>query len=411
MLPDFNNDELIERFEAMLKTNESIFFDLEEFLDIIEEYITLGNFNMAQKAITISLTQYAQNLDILLYQAELYSLTDNLEKSESLLMKLSQMDPERIEIPMLEAEIYSRKHMHKKAVDALNKALKLPDNDPAEIYELMTVEYLYLEDYQSALQSALKTLKFLPDSSTALYNAVTCFDLLNQPEKAVAFLQKHVQKHPFSEVGWSLLGKKYLEQRAYQKALVALDFAIAIDDKFLGAYYDKAYAYNKLQQYDKALEFYKLTLDIADPTAFTFYHIARIYEKMQAYDEAVTNYLYAINEDPGHYKSWIKLVQIKIFLKEYDAALEVNKKALEIVNNQELFELLGSIYELKKDFQKAIPAYEMSLKLGTVKLETILKLADLYKQTYQLEKFRNLLLEAKQQFPDSKEIQKRMLEK
>jgi len=53
----------------------------------------------------------------------------------------------------------------------------------------------------------------------------------------------------------------------------------------------------------------------------------------------------------------------------------------------------------------------MSLKLGTVKLETILKLADLYKQTYQLEKFRSLLLEAKQQFPDSKEIQKRMLEK
>jgi len=411
MWPESNNDELIQRFETMLKTNESIFFELEEFLDIIEEYITLGNFIMAQKAISISLKQYPQNLDILLYQAELYSLTDELEKSERLLMKLRQMDPDRIEIPMLEAEIYSRKHLHKKAVEALLKALKLPDNNPWEIYEMMTVEYLYLEDYQSALHAAIKTLEYMDHNVTALYNAVTCFDLLNKQEEAVAFLQNFLEKNPFSEVGWSLLGKKYLEQRAYQKALEALDFAIAIDDKFLGAYYDKAYAYKKIQQYDKALEFYKLTLDIADPTAFTFYHMARIYEKMQEYDEAVTNYLYAINEDPGHYKSWIKLVQIKIFLKEYDAALEVNKKALEIVNNQELFELLGSIYELKKDFQKAIPAYEMSLKLGTVKLETILKLADLYKQTYQLEKFRNLLLEAKQQFPDSKEIQKRMLEK
>jgi tetratricopeptide (TPR) repeat protein len=251
----------------------------------------------------------------------------------------------------------------------------------------------------------------MPDSSTALYNAVTCYDLLNLQEEAIVFLQNHVEKNPFSEVGWSLLGKKYLEQKEYQKALEALDFAIAIDDSFLGAYYDKAYAYNKLQQYDKALEYYKLTLDIADPTAFTFYHMARIYEKIQNYDEAVANYLYAINEDPGHYKSWIKLVQIKIFLKDYDGALEVNQKALEIVNNQELFELLGNIYELKKDYQKAIPAFEMSLKLGTVKLKTILKLADLYKQTHQLDKFRNLLLDAKQQFPDSKEIQKRILGK
>jgi len=411
MWPESDNDELIQRFETMLKTNESLFFELEEFLDIIDEYITMGNFNMAQKAIAISLTQYPQNLDIFLYQAEVYSMTDELEKAESLLMKLRENDPKRIEIPMLEAEIYSRKHLHKKAIEALNKALKLPDNNPSEIYELMTVEYLYLEDYQSALYSAIKTLEYMPHNETALYNAVTCFDLLNQTEKAIEFLQDFVEKNPFSEVGWSLLGKKYLDIEVYQKALKALDFAIAIDDKFLSAYYDKAFVYKKLQQYDLALEYYKLTLDIADPTAFTFYHMARIYEKIQDYDEAVTNYLYAINEDPGHYKSWIKLVQIKVFLKEYDAALEVNKKALEIVNNQELFELLGSIYELKKDYQKAIPAFEMGLKLGTVKLQTILKLADLYKQTHQLEKFRNLLLEAKQQFPDSKEIQKRMLEK
>ena len=403
------HDDLLKRFEAMLQTNENIFFDLEEFLDIIDEYISLGNFGMAQKAIKIGLEQYYQNVDILLYKAELYSLENQLEKAEKLLHQLVVMAPERLEIPMLEAELYSRKHLHHKAIEALLRALLLPDSDKAEIYELMTVEYLYIDHYEAALKTSLNALRFDPQSSTALYNAITCFDLIDQSDQAIVFLKNFLNTNAFSEVGWSLLAKKYIDKKQYQKALNAIDFAIAIDDKFLGAYYDKAFIYTQLQRYDEALEFYVITLKIADPTAFTYYHIAQIYEKMQIYDKAVEHYYLAINEDPGHYKSWIKLVQIKINLKDFDGALETTNKALEIVNNQALFELLGQIYLAKNDPLKAIPAFEMSLKLGEKKLSVILQLSDLYKQTHQIDKFRTLLLEAKQEFPDSKEIQKRML--
>ncbi len=409
MEEDERYDDIIKRFEAMLQTNATYFFDLEEYLDIIDEYISVANYNMAQKAIEIGLQQYEDSVDILLYQAELYSLNDRLEKAEILLAKLKEADPYRIEIPMLEAELYSRKHLHKKAINALQQALQFEGADKAEIFELMTVEYLYLEDYQSALETALEALKYDIFSSTALYNAVTCFDLLDQTEQAITFLQKHLDKNAFSEVGWSLLAKKYIDKQNYKKALEALDYAIAIDDKFLGAYYDKAYIYTQLKDYKNALQFYKLTLHIADPTAFTFFHIANIYEQLEEYTAAIENYLLAINEDPGYYKSWIKLVHIKIKLNDLDSALDIVKQALDIINNQELFELLGEIHLLRNEMHKAIPAYEMSLKLGTTKLPVILKLADLYKETRDFEKYKTLLLEAKKQFPDSKEIQKRML--
>jgi len=409
MSKDFENEDLLKRFEEMLQTNESVFFDLEDFLDIIDEYISLANYHMAHKAIDVALQQYPGNVDILLYRAELFSLEDQLEKAENLLTELEIIDPERIEIPMLEAELYSRKHKHHKAIEALQRALLFPNCDTAEIYELMTIEYLYLEDYRLALDAALKTLEFDPDSSTALYNAITCYDLLDENDEAIRFLQRYVAKEPFSDIGWSLLGKKYLEKKEYQKAIKALDYAIAIDDRFLGAYYDKAFALNKLGQYQKAIDFYNITLQIADPTAFTFYHIARIYEKIEQYGAAIENYLKAINEDPGHYKSWIRLIQVKILLKDIDGALDLTKQAIEIVHNQTLFELLGEIYLLKNLPLKAISAYEMSLKLGEIKLPVILKLSDLYKQTKQLEKYREILLDAKKHFPHSKEIQKRML--
>ncbi len=404
----YNYEDLIRRFEAMLQTNEIYFFDLEEFLTIIEHYINSGDYNMAERAIRTGLYQHEQDIDILLYKAELYSLNDQLENAEHLLKELKFMDPERLEIPMLEAEIYSRKHLHNKAISALQRALDLPDAEPSEIYEMMTVEYLYLDHYNEALNTAIQALKFDPDSSMSLFNAISCFDLTDRSDDAIVFLKNFLDKNPFSEVGWSLLAKKYIDKEQFDKALEAIDFAIAIDDNFLGAYYDKAYIFSKLQRYKEALIFYKLTLDIADPTAFTYYHIARIYQRMNDINNATEYFLKAINEDPGHFKSWIKLVELKIENNQWNIALEIAEKASEIVNHKELFELLGDIYNHHKRYDDAVSSYEMSLKLSDGNLPVIIKLSNLYKSTKQIEKFRNLLLKAKQDFPDSKEIKSLM---
>ena len=403
-------DDIVARFEKMLETNESYFFDKEDFLDIIDGYISMGEFNMALKAVEISLQQYPDSIDILLYKAEIYSFKDLLEEAELIIAYIKELAPERVEIPMLEAELYSRSDKHLLAVAALKRALPLTD-DKAEVYEMLTIEYFYLEDYYSALETAHKTLQFDADNATALYNAITCYDLLDKTDEAIRFLENHVDKNPFSEVAWSLLGKKYIDAEQFSKALRALDFAIAIDDRFIGAYYDKAFIYNKLEAYDKAIYLYKLTLAIADPTAFTYYHIAKANELKQEYELAGKYYLMAIDEDPGHYKSWKRLIHLKMFEKKYDEALVFIDKAIDIVNSQEMHELKALIHIENNQVYKAISSLEIAMKLGSVDLQVYLSLSDLYKQTKQIGKFRNLLLEAKKLYPESKEIQRRMQQK
>jgi len=115
---------------------------------------------------------------------------------------------------------------------------------------------------------------------------------------------------------------------------------------------------NSLGEYKKAIEFYKLTLKIADPTAFTYYHIGKNYENLREYTQAIKNYLLAINEDPAYFKAWIKLVRLKMYQQEYEQALELTQKALEVIANSDLYELLGEIYLIKKAYLKAIPAFE-----------------------------------------------------
>jgi len=405
---EFFDDDVFRRFEEMLNTNKNYFFDLDDFLEIIDEYMMLANYNVAKKAIDLALDQYPNNVDILLYKAEFYSLIDQLENAEKVIENIKQIEPNRVEIPLLEAELYSRKNMHQKAIVSLKKALIVAE-DKLEVFEMLTLEYLYLENYKAALDTSLKSLDYDQGNATALYNAITCFDLLEETTQAIIFLKKQVKVQPFNEVAWSLLGKKYIEIYDYDLALEAFEFAIAIDDKFLGAYYDKAFVLSKKELFLKAINCYEQTLVIADPTAFTYYHLAKIFAQLDNQEAAVENYLLALHEDPGHVKSWIKLIKLKMDMQQYNEALVLSNKALDVIQNESILDLQSEIYLLLKQTDKAIQSLEKSLKLGMPRIFSILKLADLYKQTNQIEAYRNLLIEAKKQFPDSKDIKNRML--
>ena len=402
--------ESVERFEKMIQEGKSYFFDLEEFLEIIDYYISYGNFNFAHKAIKMALEQYEENVEILMYQSELLALEGELIEAKNILDFIKELSPENADLPLLEADIYSRSNLHEQAVKSLIKALQFHPDD-TEIYDLLSIEYLYLDEFDKALQVSKKSLEINPDNQAALYNVVSCYDLMDKNDKAREFLENFIDKQPLSEIGWSLLGKRYIEEEKYEKALHALDYAIAIDDKFLGAYYDKAYVLTKLKRYKEAIEFYKITLSISDPSAFAYYHIAKNYEMLQEPEKAVFFYNKAIYEDPGHYKSRLRMIALLIKLNKIDEALQKSYEAVQIIPTQELFEQQAQILLLKNEAVEAIEALEMSLKLGTLKIPVILLLADLYLKAGEKEKFRSLLLEARKLYPDSKEIQRKMTDK
>jgi len=404
------DNEAVNRFEKMILEGVSYFFDLEEFLDIIDYYITYGNFNYAHKALKLGLSQYKDNVELLMYKTELLALEGELTEAQSIIDKIRILSPENPDLPLLQADIYSRNNMHRMAVNSLIKALKYHPKD-TEIYDLLSIEYLYLDEFNKALKVSQTSLEINPDNQAALYNVVSCYDLMDRNDKAREFLESFIDSHPLSEIGWSLLGKRYLEEENYIKALEALDFAIAIDDKFLGAYYDKAYVLTKLQRYEEAIEFYKITLTISDPSAFAFYHIAKNHELLGNYKEAAEYYQKAIYEDPGHYKSRLRLIALLIRQNKIDEALQNSYESVQIIPTQELFEQQAQILLIKDDIPGAIEALEMSLKLGTLKIPVILLLADLYLKKGEKEKFRTLLLEARKMYPDSKEIQKKMTDK
>ncbi|HRV56341.1 MAG TPA: tetratricopeptide repeat protein, partial [Mangrovimonas sp.] len=235
---DENNELSLTKFEAMLKTNNVLFFDSEEFETIIHHYLNLGKVALAKKAIKLGLDQHPTSVNLKLFQVEIFVFENKFEEANELLNELYSLEPLNEEIYIQKANIYSKQDEHQKAIEVLKKTLEFTD-DTFDIYSLIGMEYLFLDEFEEAKYYFMKCIEEEDDDYSALYNLIYCFDFLDQQTEAIDFLNTYLDRNPYCEVAWHQLGRQYFALKDYKKALAAFDFAIISDDTFVGAYLEK----------------------------------------------------------------------------------------------------------------------------------------------------------------------------
>ena len=101
----------LTRFEKMLKTNRILFFDSNEFENIISYYLENGKINLAKKAIKLALEQHPASTNLTLFKIEILIFENKLEKAERLLDELIFSEPSNEEIYIQKANIYSKRKL------------------------------------------------------------------------------------------------------------------------------------------------------------------------------------------------------------------------------------------------------------------------------------------------------------
>ena len=102
-------DHSISKFESMLKTNSFLFFDSNEFEEIIIYYLEIGNVSLAKKAISLALKQYPNSITLSLLHIETLLLNNEVEKAERIALEIYEIDPFNPDILIQKAKIYSKK--------------------------------------------------------------------------------------------------------------------------------------------------------------------------------------------------------------------------------------------------------------------------------------------------------------
>lgn len=408
---DDNNNHSLTKFESMLKTNNVLFFDSGEFENIIYHYLEIGKIALAKKAIKMGLEQHPTSVNLKLFQVEIFVLEDKLQLADKLLDALYLLEPTNEEIYIQKASILSKRDEHQKAIDTLLIALKLieEDEDEADLYALIGMEYLFMDQFENAKNYFVKCLELDNEDYSALYNIIYCFDFLDLNAEAIDFLNQYLDNNPYSEVAWHQLGRQYIALKDYDKALAAFDFAIISDDTFVGAYLEKGKVLEKKKNYADAIENYKITLALDEPTSFALLRIGNCHEKLGEFDLAVQYYYKTVHEDPLLDKGWIAITKYYNKQQNYQKALYYINKAINIdCDNVMYWKLYAQINHRLNFLEEAERGYKKTLDLGNYELDTWLSRADILINLGECEAGALNLIQAAEFYPETAEIEYRL---
>ena len=398
----------LSKFESMLKTNKVLFFDSEEFEEIILHYLDMGKAALAKKALKLALEQHPKSTGLKLVQVEMLVYDDKLELAEKLLNELYAIEPTNEEIYIQKANIYYNRDQHEKAVELLKTALKYTD-DYADVYNLIGMEYLFMDNLEMAKENFIKCLEEDLEDQSALYNVVYCFEFLDQNQEAIAYLNKYIDKNPYSEIAWHQLGRLYYGVKEYENAIRAFDYATLIDDEFLGAFMEKAKAYERLKKYDEAIESYSRTIELDDATSYALLRMGKCYEKLGNKALALKYFNQTVHEDPLLDKGWIAITDFYVRQKNYQKALFFVNKALAIDNqNRSYWKRYASINKQMNFFEEAEFGYRKAVEFGETGLETWLFWVDILQFLGEFESAIQTLLQASEYFPEENEVEYRL---
>tara|TARA_B110000114_G_scaffold57668_1_gene61240 strand:- start:11453 stop:12856 length:1404 start_codon:yes stop_codon:yes gene_type:complete len=403
-----NQEVTVSKFESMLKTNSVFFFDSNEFENIIHHYLESGKIALAKKAIKLGLSQHPASLNLKLFQVEILIFENKLNEADRLLTPLFEIEPNNEELYIQKANIYSKKDQHEKAIDVFKSAIKISD-DCADLYSLIGMEYLFLDQFQEAKENFIKCIELDVEDYSALYNIIYCFDFLDDTNGAIEYLNSYLDKNPYCEVAWHQLGKQYTESKELIKAITAFDFAIISDDTFIGAYLEKAKVLEKLKRFEEAIENYKITIAIEDSNPYALIKIGYCFERLGNEELALQHYYLAVEEDPALDKGWMRITKFFNSKKDYLKALFYINKAIDIdPESASYWRLYSTINERLNKLEEAERGYKKTLELGDNELNTWLSRGDILIKLGEDEAAKFNFVQALEYHPKSEELEFRL---
>ncbi|QNM86998.1 tetratricopeptide repeat protein [Polaribacter pectinis] len=398
----------LTKFESMLKTNNIYFFDLVEFEEIIIHYLDVGKHALAKKAVKLGLEQHPQSVDLKLLQVELYVFENEIDKASSLLKKIEKIEPNNDEVFIQKGTINSKKGLHKEAILDFEKALSFTD-DKVDIWSLLGMEYLYLDDFKNARLNFANCIDADVEDYSALYNIVYCFDMEEKHKEAISYLNMYIDKNPYCEVAWHQLGRQYFILKMFKEALSSFDYAVLIDESFIGGYLEKAKTLEELERYQEAIDNYLITLELDDPTAFAYLRIGECYEKIDKYNAAISYYKKAVHEDPLLDRGWILLTNLYYEQENYQKAAYYISKAIKIDEDNFMYWRRYSEINLRLNFfEEVIIGYNKCLAIGDDGLEVFVGLSDVLSFLGEFNKALSFMVKAEKTYGGFAEIEYRL---
>ena len=354
-MEEFFENELVKKFEGMVENNEELYFETEEYEDIIIYYLEMGDISFAEMATKFALKLHPQSLDLKIKKFEVLLELENYTEAKDLMLELQEASMESTDFLVCCAKYYSNLGNPRKAITFCETALELEEEENF-IHNFMADEFVNLEDPFNALKHYKLALKFDPFDEYSLENIMICYNQLKRSDEAIEFLNGYLNQYAFAENAWFEYGQFYFNKKNYEEAIRGFDYILAINTHAVGVYANKAACYEAMKEWHKAIEVYEEMLALEYTKSFTYYKIGLCYKENKQLVLALSAFQKSLRDDPQFYLSMMEQSYIYEEMGGKKEALHFAKEAVSLnENNMNYLKRLAFLYIDSGNIEESLP--------------------------------------------------------
>ena len=267
--PEFRDQ--LTRYEEMLSSGDTFYFEATELTDIAEYYAMQGDSEKAEAVLDYALRLHPENIDALIFKARARLINGHLKEASHIIDSIT--DQSDREVMFLRAEMLMAQHQHSKA-EALLRALIEEENYEANAYA--DIIDLLVDNGQNDMANLWieEAMQRYPNHKILSESAAYSHTLQERFDEAIALYDRLLDIDPYSTFYWEELGKIYFRCEEYDKAIEAFEFVIAINgDECYYALYAVANCYFNIGNYERAEEYYHTIHERYPETVDPLFHM------------------------------------------------------------------------------------------------------------------------------------------
>ena len=328
----------------MIENNEELYFETEEYEDIIIYYLEMGDISFAETATKYALQLHPQSLELKIKKFEVLLELENYSQAKELMLELQEASMESTDFLVCCAKYYSNLGNPRRSIGFCETALELEEEENF-LHNFIADEYVNLEDPFKALKHYKLALSFDQYDDYSLENVMVCYNQLKRSDEAIEFLNGYLDQFAFSETGWFEYGQFYFNKKNYEEAIRGFDYLLAVNSQAVGVYANKAACYEAMKEWNKAIAVYEEMLELEYTKSFTFYKIGLCYKENKQLVLALSAFQKSLRDDPQFYLSMMEQSYIYEEMGGKNEALHFAKEAISLNdNNLDYLKRLAYLY-------------------------------------------------------------------
>ncbi len=386
---------LLRKYEDMRNGAQSIFFDVEEFEQIIDYYLDDFQYDEAKKAALLGKQQHPASVEIIYKFIHIFIEQGQAKKALTLLDEIPVWEESNPECYFLKGTAYCLLNRLKEAEVQFDQGLAISSEDTFDALVNISIAFENVRHFELAIKYLTQAYQQQKENLSVLYDLGYFYDRLHRFDESLKFYQQYLDIDSYSDNVWYNIGIVYHKLEKFEKAVEAYDFSIAINPDYASAFFNKASVWVNAGKYDRAINTYKDFLEGEPESTQAYCYMGDCYEQMNQLEDALGSFQTVIELDNTDPEGWFGAGMIYHRQGLYQEAITYILKAIEFDNkNLDYWINLGYANEDANLVEEALRCYLYVIRRDSADLDGWMALTGLLMKEGDFEKSLGFLRDA-----------------